>query len=131
MASNLLMDKTSYTNPHGLSDKGNLSTAEDQGKLGIKFMKILFLAKVVNTKKHEAVLLTRQMEPVVFQWKNTNEKLGVEGWWGTKTGNTPNAGPCLQCCYSSTNMNIIITLLKSKTPEHRWKEVEQLKDWAL
>ncbi len=38
-AKKLIMNKTQYTNPHGLSDKGNLSCAEDQGKLGIVFMR--------------------------------------------------------------------------------------------
>jgi D-alanyl-D-alanine carboxypeptidase len=56
MAKKLNLKKTAYTNPHGLSDKGNKSTAEDQAKLGAIFMKNQFLSEVVKTVKYTCIL---------------------------------------------------------------------------
>lgn len=43
LSKTLSLKNTSFSNPHGLSDKGNRSTASEIGKLSVIFMKDHFL----------------------------------------------------------------------------------------
>lgn len=63
-------------------------------------------------------------------WSNTNILLNKEGFEGIKTGWTPNAGACLSILYSLNNINIIITILNSKSNEKKFLEAETLAIWA-
>jgi D-alanyl-D-alanine carboxypeptidase (penicillin-binding protein 5/6) len=53
VAKSLKLVKTTYTNPHGLSDKGNKSTAEDQAKLAAIIMRDPLIKGVVGKQAHE------------------------------------------------------------------------------
>ena len=44
---------TQFTNPHGLSDKGNHSTSYDIGTLAYQCMKDSLFNKIVSTKRYE------------------------------------------------------------------------------
>ena len=50
-ATKLRLRNTSFSNPHGLSNKGNKSTAEDISILCCYFIKDEFLKSVTNTKE--------------------------------------------------------------------------------
>lgn len=56
LAKAYLLKNTTFSNPHGLSDKGNKSTAIEIGKLSIIFMKDHFLREVANTKSYVATV---------------------------------------------------------------------------
>jgi D-alanyl-D-alanine carboxypeptidase len=60
----------------------------------------------------------------VLSWENTN-KLLWSGFSGTKTGITPNAGPCLSASIkkeiNGKEHEFVVILLKSFSMEARWK----------
>lgn len=98
------LKQTRFTNPHGLADKGNHSTAFDIAILAFNALKDNHFKSVVNKQKHECVtylkrrlILTRiqvevmekndhmraQLEeevPYRMVWQNSNKLLGIEGF---------------------------------------------------
>lgn len=121
---------TCFVNPHGLSEKGNRSTVSDLGKLGFLAMQEPLFASVVNTQMHSATITDRNGNLRIMTWQNTNKLLEEDGFSGIKTGNTPNAGPCLSICYQNEEEAFIITLLNCRSPEHRWTEANKLAFWS-
>lgn len=122
--------ETAFANPHGLSEKGNRSTVTDLGKIGFLAMQDPLIASVVSAKIHTAQVLDRRNNLRQMTWSNTNKMLDEEGFLGLKTGNTPNAGPCLSLCYNKGEECFIVTLLNCKSPEHRWTEATRLISWS-
>jgi D-alanyl-D-alanine carboxypeptidase len=90
------MSRSSWANPHGLSNCNNLSTAEDVAKLAMHCMKNGKFREVVGAKWYSCAYLQEGegVEKGWQKWENTNRMLW-QGWEGIKTGVTPNAGPCL------------------------------------
>jgi len=121
---------TTFTNPHGLSEKGNKSTAQDLGKLGYHAMGIKLIADIVSTKLYETTVVKIGGEKRALKWKNTNRLLD-KGFAGLKTGTTPNAGLCLSCVLKKGENGVIVTLLHAKSEFNRWYESEKLAQWAL
>jgi len=121
---------TSFTNPHGLSEKGNRSTAADLGKIAYNAMEIPLIQKVSSTQSYEAEVVDSKGQTRTLNWKNTN-KLLEKGFEGLKTGTTPNAGLCLSSVLRQGDNGVIVTLLSAKTEAHRWNESEKLARWAL
>ena len=52
LAAYIKMSKTHFNNPHGLSDKENVSTANDMAELCHYAMKNSIFKKIVGTKEH-------------------------------------------------------------------------------
>jgi len=121
---------TTFTNPHGLSEKGNKSTAQDLGKLGYHAMGIKLIQDIVSTKFYETTVFKYTGEKRALKWKNTNRLLDKE-FSGLKTGTTPNAGLCLSCVLQKKGNGVIVTLLNAKSESNRWNESEKLAQWAL
>ena len=90
------MTKSYYDSPHGLMNKNNLSSAEDQAILISECMKIDAFRKVVGTKVYEtkAYVSTGSNGLTNYKWENTNKLLNKH-FISAKTGITPSAGPCL------------------------------------
>jgi serine-type D-Ala-D-Ala carboxypeptidase (penicillin-binding protein 5/6) len=95
LADTLGMVNSLFTNPTGLSQKTNFSSAEDICKATAEGMKSELFRTIVSTKRYSCV--TRGEDSIRLSWQNTN-KLLEEGWEGVKTGVTPSAGACLACC---------------------------------
>ena len=112
---------TTYSNPHGLSIRRNLSTARDVCKLATAAMKNKNFQRIVSTKSYTACIQRPDGTVFLKTWDNTN-KLLEKGWTGIKTGVTTTAGPCLCSSYD----NIVVTLLNSNTMDCRWTEAEAL-----
>ncbi|KAL4446490.1 hypothetical protein ABPG74_001231 [Tetrahymena malaccensis] len=153
-AQKLQMRNTQYTNPHGLSDKGNKSSAIDYGKLCYTAMssfalfrqvvktplyscKILLNKELIQNKRNSIQTPTNQNKnPSVqtmrnAQWENTNKLLLRNSCFiGIKTGNTPNAGPCLATHYQKNGIDIQVIVLKCKDSEKRWVDSQKLAEWA-
>ena len=130
LAIKLSLKNTHYVNPHGLSEKGNRSTAADLGKLASVAIQIPLIEKIVSTKCYSTFVTDIRGNQRKLEWHNTN-KLLDKGFSGIKTGTTPNAGPCLSSLLRSGNEGVIVTLLNCKTLDHRWSEAEKLAQWAL
>jgi D-alanyl-D-alanine carboxypeptidase len=56
----LHLKNTKFTNPHGLSDKGNRSTAHDIGILAFQCLKDPIFSKIVSTKKYDCITFIKQ-----------------------------------------------------------------------
>ena len=123
------LKNTKFHNPHGLSEKGNRSTVDDLGKLAISAMNNRLVETIVNTKIYTPNIIDQRGNKRILIWNNTNKLLN-QGFFGVKTGNTPNAGPCLSLCVKEENDVIFITLLGCRTSEHRWQEAIKLANWS-
>jgi serine-type D-Ala-D-Ala carboxypeptidase (penicillin-binding protein 5/6) len=55
MARTFHLKNTQFTNPHGLADKGNHSTAFDISMLAFNALKDNHFRSIVNKQKHECV----------------------------------------------------------------------------
>jgi len=105
-AQKLKLSNTSFSNPHGLSDKANRSSAQDVTRLTMAALKYTLFAEIVN--KYQFI------SNAVFDWdvrREINDRgcLVTQRWFnlnvllkdpknrykGVKTGQTPNAGSCL------------------------------------
>lgn len=75
---------------------------------------------------------TTQFKLVTYVWQNSNKLLNNPGFRGVKTGYTATAGSCLCTHYvnEQKGVNILITLLCSKTNDYRFTETAKLAYWA-
>jgi len=124
------MSNTNYANPHGLQNFFNKSSALDIAKLSQVAMRFPLFSEIVKKQKYSCTGQDLFGNNKTFVWKNTN-KLLAKGFNGLKTGITTSAGPCLASNYKDDRANLIIVVLSSKTPDHRWTETVKLRDWSL
>jgi serine-type D-Ala-D-Ala carboxypeptidase (penicillin-binding protein 5/6) len=124
------LKNTHYQNCHGLSEKGNRSTANDLGRLAFIALQYSQIEKIVSTRSYSTYVRDIRGNQRLVVWTNTN-KLLEKGFCGIKTGVTPNAGPCLSSMLRDENAAVIITLLNCKSLDHRFTEAERLAHWAL
>lgn len=131
LAYRLALKSTSFANVHGLSNKGNKSTAEELGKMAAFVLKNQLLTEIVNTKVYNASVFNNNTNTSrMISWFNTNKLLWKGGFFGVKTGTTPNAGACLIVAYRMGETEIIVTLLACSSTKHRWEEAKILADWG-
>lgn len=118
------LEKTIFTNPHGMSTSLNLSTALEIGKMSCRAMRNPLFQTIVGTKKYSCIGFTEGKLRKI-EWVNTNCLLN-KGFAGVKTGTTPAAGACLCFCLKKKKISILGVLLASKTPDIRWNEAIRL-----
>lgn len=121
---------TRFLNPHGLSHLGNTSTVIEISKLGAVLIKKPLVARIVGQVKYSCEVRNKGVCRKLT-WCNTNLLLGQTGVTGLKTGHTNTAGPCLCASYNIYGYNLVITILKCRSPEKRWSEVIRLMNWAV
>lgn len=129
LAVQLGLQHSKFCNPHGLSHKGNTSTARDLGRLGAYLLNDELGSAIVSCREYSCVVARNRIERKMT-WRNTNLLLGEPGFTGLKTGNTPNAGPCLCVSYFAEDLHLIVVLLQCRSPEHRWLEAKRILAWA-
>lgn len=127
-ARKLGLSNTYFTNPHGLANRLNRSTAYDMAKLSFWAMKIPLFSQIVKCKHHTCDVRNQSLSRAV-RWENTN-KLLEHGFYGIKTGTTQQAGPCLASYFVSRKRPYIIVLLNCKSKGERWLDSCKLVDWV-
>lgn len=130
-AAKLKMYQTNYDSPHGLMNKTNVSTAQDQARVAAEIMKDEYMREIVGTRAFECRAFNTGHK---YYWENTNKLLALpesEGFKGVKTGITNAAGPCLASCCEREGQRVIIIVLCSKSMEQRWVEVPKMAAWAI
>lgn len=94
-ARELKLLNTGFSNPHGLPNALNTSSAKDIIKLSRYCAKNKLFKEIMNSQTYPYSLF---QEPEHLEltgvWKNTNRLL-ERGWEGVKTGYTISAGNCL------------------------------------
>lgn len=126
------MEGTNYANPHGLPHAKNRSSARDVGLLASVALKDPLFAEIVNTQVYSCYVLQSGTQTPYrkMKWCNTNRLL-EKGWEGVKTGITTVAGPCLCASIRRKGVQLVVTVLGSKSMDRRWVEVPKLGKWAF
>ncbi|KAL4480818.1 hypothetical protein ABPG72_001687 [Tetrahymena utriculariae] len=131
------LNETKFTNPHGLHDKINVSSAKDMAILAReiikedKFTLSLCQAKSYSFEVKNIIDNTSRQINLV----NTNKLLEKPGYYGMKTGYTNQAGGCLASLFKqydkimALTVEVIIIVLKSESMEERFTDTQLLVEW--
>lgn len=121
------LEHTRFSNPHGLQNAMNISTAKDILTLSIYASKDAKFRDIMNAESHRYHQYSGDESGATRQtdiWENTNILLR-EGWEGIKTGQTQSAGGCL----SSLKNGIYIVVLNCPDSSKRFTETKRLYEW--
>ena len=112
---------TSFTNPHGLSDKNHYTTAIDLAKITAYALKNSEFAEIVSTKVKK---LPQSEGGIARTLVNHNKFLNMyEGCIGVKTGFTKATGRCLVTAVEQNGMKLVCVTLNA--PDD-WNDHKQL-----
>lgn len=118
------MKDTFFTNPAGLDEPGQHTTAFDLALAARELMKNKTLSKMVSIK---SITVSDSEFKYFHPLYNVNKLLGeVAGIGGLKTGSTPNAGENLITFYKKNGNRFLIVILKS---EDRFSDTENIVNW--
>jgi D-alanyl-D-alanine carboxypeptidase len=121
-AQELGLTGTRFSNPSGLNDRGNHSTAFDMALMVRELLRDPLLATIVRTKTQKA--------PHNVTWVNHNKLLfHYPGAIGVKTGYTDHAGSCLAAAARRKGHTLIAVLLKTRGDE--FTMAKRLLDWGF
>ena len=125
-ARELKMLQTHFVNPHGLTDKAHLSTADDLAKLAIAALGVPRFRDYVTCRQHGCEVTGAGGYKRNLKWENTNRLLGIEGYTGLKTGTTDAAGACLVSCSLRGDRELVVVLLNSANSDARYVDARNL-----
>ena len=115
-ADELDLTQTRFSNPHGLHNAMNLSTARDIMTLSFHATRHPAFTKIMNTEYHRCFVYNEQKDKKLTKiWQNTNILL-KDDWEGVKTGQTVAAGNCL----ASLKQGVFIVVLNCKDTVKRF-----------
>lgn len=121
-AHSLALDDSHFTNPHGLDDKGLVSSAHDMAMLARYVMQNPTLRKIVSTVSWQP----KWNGPPVW---NGNRLIGeYPGANGVKIGYTENSEQTMVASATRGGREIIVALMRS---QDRYTDAERLLDWAF
>ena len=129
-AQSLGMTQTHFCNPHGLTESGHLSSANDLVKLTCAAMHFDSFRRYVKTRQHGCQLDSKSGYRRNVLWRNTNQLLEIDGYTGVKTGTTTAAGACLVSACQRDEQEIIMVLLGSSSSRGRYADSRNLYRWA-
>lgn len=129
MAKSLGMTATGYANPHGLTAEGHVTTAADMAKLARAAMQSERFRKIVATQQHATTVQSESGYERNVVWRNTNQLLEQEGFFGVKTGTTGPAGACLVSCCQRDGKRLLMVVLGSSSTEARYADTRNLYRW--
>ncbi len=126
-AKELGLHDTHFTNPIGLDDEGNYSTAYDLAILGRYAYGKNFIRKAAIIKEMEVSSTNGKL---THKLKSTNDLLGSYlKVLGLKTGTTDLAGQCLVAIIENSQGNDILTVVLGSPS--RYNETKLLADWVF
>lgn len=127
-AEELELIHTRFSNPHGLQNALNVSSAKDMVILSAYASKNRLFRQIMNSefKRYEYFTDQYKSDKEIKRWYNTNILLG-KGWEGVKTGQTLTAG----CCLSSLKNGVFIVVLNCADPDKRFTQTEKLYNWYV
>ena len=125
------MTKTHFMNPHGLTDEEHKSSPRDLARLVCKaFSTSKLFRDYVGTRQRGCTLAGPAGTSRNVVWKNTNELLGIEGYFGAKTGTTDAAGACLVSASRRGENEQIVVALGSAASPARYADSRNLHRWG-
>jgi D-alanyl-D-alanine carboxypeptidase (penicillin-binding protein 5/6) len=124
------MHNTHFKNPHGLTEKGHLSTAHDLLKLAHTAMQLPEFRKRVASRQRGSTVSGPGGYHRNMLWKNTNRLLTIDGYQGVKTGTTSAAGACLVSMGQRGADAMFVVVLGSSSSASRYTDTRNLFRWA-
>lgn len=121
-AQKLSLYNTHYSDPAGLEDFGDYTTASDLARLASFAVKNPNFKKVVGTKEK---IITDVNGVNIYNIENLNKLLGFDGVNGVKTGYTEEAGQVLVTSKIEKGKTIIIVVMGS---DDRFSDTQKLID---
>jgi D-alanyl-D-alanine carboxypeptidase len=121
-ASDLGLQDTHFTNPHGLDAPGHYSSAYDMVMLGRYAMKNRLFAEIVNTKQYTPNWSGPEL------WNDNLLLWEYSGADGIKIGWTDNAGQTLVATAQRDGHRVYLALFGS---QDRYTDAIRLFDWAF
>lgn len=116
-----------FTNPHGLDDGENCSTAHDMALIAKYAASNKYIAKIIGTKS-----INLDFGGVNKYLSNTNRLLrNYEYCIGGKTGFTNGGNRCLIAIAKDQNMEVIAVVLGAPSTDIRFNEGQQLLEYGL
>ena len=138
VASTLQLKNTNFTNPHGLHDKNNISTAEDMAVLSNTLVnEDPIVTQLSGCKTYSFTIYNNNKSFRNIEWINTNELIDQDGFLGLKTGRTSTAGGCLSTYYKLFDkkqykiVELVIVVLNCQNIDNRFSDTVTLIDWAI
>ena len=126
-ARQLGMKDSHFLNPHGLTAKGQYSTARDMAICARAAYNSTTLRGIMNTRAYNF----RFSNGTTKRLENTNKVLKTVSYCnGMKTGTTKASGKCLVSSGTLNGRTAIVVVLGA-TSKTIWKDSERLLRWAL
>ena len=123
-ASSIGLSQTHFTNPAGLDEEGQLTTARDLSIIARELLKNDQLKELVSMRYKKI-----EGQDWSYDLYNSNQLLGeVQGVSGVKTGTTDLAGEVLVTLVERDGHQILLTLMNSKD---RYQDTSKLLAWIL
>lgn len=110
-AKELNLNYTHYSDPSGLDDDGDYTTASDLARLTSVALKNIDFARIVSTRKK---IISSADGTNKYTLLNLNKLLGEYGVVGVKTGYTQGAGEVLVTSKNENGHILIIVVMKSR-----------------
>ena len=127
LASAMGLRDSHFTNPHGLPDERQFSSARDMAKLAKAIDAVPLLRELVRTKSYRL----QRGGGSEMELGNTNRLLhAMPACDGMKTGFTRAAGACLVASGTVNGRRRIAVLLDS-SKEEIWTDAERALEWSL
>jgi D-alanyl-D-alanine carboxypeptidase (penicillin-binding protein 5/6) len=117
-------------NPHGLPEKGHVSSARDLARLAYAARQMPLFCEYVSTRQHEAQATARDGSQRPIVWKTTNRLLAIAGYTGVKTGYTKAAGSCLVSTGERGRDGLIVVVLGAPSAASAVADSRNLYRWA-
>lgn len=131
-AKELNLEDSFFSNPAGLDEFGQLSSARDLNILARELLKNNFLRELVSTPYMEINSFSNndiEQKDSFYQLFNTNQLLGrLNGVSGVKTGTTDLAGEVLVTLVRRNGREILISLMNS---QDRYEDTQKLLAWIF
>lgn len=122
----LHLHQTTFTNPSGLDNEQQLTTAFDLSLVGREILKQPLLANIVATP---VAVVRDQTTGTEYQLYNTNRLLHEDNHYrGIKTGTTTEAGEVLVSYYQEGDRKLLIVIMQS---QDRYQDTQRLAEWSL
>jgi D-alanyl-D-alanine carboxypeptidase (penicillin-binding protein 5/6) len=129
-AQRLELSATRFANPHGLPEKGHVSSARDLVRLTAAARQHPLFREVVATRQHEVEVTGRDGKRRTQTWKSTNRLLAITGYTGVKTGFTQAAGSCLVSTGEREGDVLIVVVLGAPSAAAAAADSRNLYRWA-
>ena len=134
-ATELGLENTLFTNPHGLDydnyAAGQHSCAKDMAAIAKYAMTKQGIRDVVDVDS-ATIKVTRSNASVSIDLTSTDELLGVyDGVCGIKTGYTEDAGACYTGACDRNGLEVYVVIMNAADESVRFTEAETLWDWVF